>query len=362
MNKKNTTVVIVGAGPTGLTAGVELARRGIQTKIIDQLDGGSKLSRAIGINPRSLDILKPSGVTEKLLEKGIKYDSLTLYNGDKSWVKLPFTIANMKYGFNIMLGLPQNDTEAILRETFIRLGGVIHFDTELSEISQTEDGVIAKATNGEEFHSDYLIGADGVSSKVRSCVGIELDSVKLPGVWSIADVEVEGWSHITSTTICLLKKGKIAGILPLGATRFRVVSNTKETLSALPLKFKLLKIHREGQFKISLSQAKEYSKGRVFLAGDSAHTHSPVGGRGMNLGIANADDLARRIAGEAPLSEYSQKRYEEDTHIIKGTEDMRKLLTSSSPTQRLLMLSALKIISVVPFFKRKWANKFLYAE
>ena len=352
-------VLIAGAGPTGLTAGVELARHGIQTEIIDKRDGGSTLSRAVGINPRSLELLTPSGVTAKLLAQGVKYKSIHIYHAAKPWATLALTAAPLQHGYNFMLGLPQDQTEEILRDAYVRLGGTISYGIQLIDVQQNDNEVIAETIGGKEYPCEYLIGADGVQSTTREAVGIDIVSSELADVWSIADVDAKGWSHSEAAAICLMRNGKMAAIIPLGKSRFRFISNTENALSALPLDIKVTKIHREGQFKISLSQVKEYSKGRVFLAGDAAHSHSPAGGRGMNLGIADAADIAERLVG-GELSNYSCDRHKEAKKIIAGAEQMRKIVTSASPIKRSLTLAGIKTISVLPALQRKFASKFLY--
>lgn len=351
-------ILIAGAGPTGLTAGVELARRGIHVEIIDRRNEASTLSRAVGINPRSLEILTPSGVTAKLLAQGVKYNAVRIYRETTPWATLPLTSAPIQHGYNFILGLPQDQTEGILRDTFVSLGGIINYGTELTGVRQNSNQVIAETAVGNELPCDYLIGADGVRSATRESLGIVYEGHDLPDIWSIADVDAD-WPHKNDATICLIRNGKMAAIVPLGENRFRFISNTKSALAALPLDINVSNIRREGQFKVSLSQVKEYGKGRVFLAGDAAHSQSPAGGRGMNLGIADSADLATRLAGD-DLANYSQTRHEEGKRVIAGSERMRKVLTSASPITRSLVLAGLKTASVLPALQRKFASKFLY--
>jgi 2-polyprenyl-6-methoxyphenol hydroxylase-like FAD-dependent oxidoreductase len=141
-------VLIAGAGPSGLTAGIELARRGVPVGIIERSDGTSTLSRAVGINPRSLELLTPSGVTRKLLDQGVIYNHVLIYRGATLWATAPLTAAPIRHGYNIMLGLPQDQTEAILRDRFAELGGTITYGVELSGVRQDERGIIAETTDG----------------------------------------------------------------------------------------------------------------------------------------------------------------------------------------------------------------------
>jgi len=354
-------IIIVGAGPTGLTAGVELVRKGISVEIIDKKKQGSTLSRAVGINPHSLKILEASGVTKKLLEEGIKYHAAYFYRGAKPWVTLKLTAAfPVQYGYNFMLGLPQDETESILRDTFIKLGGIVHYDTELENITSEDDEVTVTTIAGKTLKGDYVIGADGVHSVTRDLIGIEAEDFELKDFWSIADVDVSDWAYATEgVSLYSMGQGKIVFVAPIGKNRFRFVSNTKRVLDDVPFKMDITNIRREAEFRINISQVKTYSKGRVFLAGDAAHSHSPAGGRGMNLGIADAADLAEKLVN-GKLSEYTASRYKEGKKIIAGSEMLRKALTTTNPIKRYITLSMLKVITAIPVLQKKIAAKFLY--
>lgn len=352
-------ILIAGAGPTGLTTGVELARRGIQVEIIDKREGGSTLSRAVGINPRSLELLKPSGVTDKLLAQGVRFCSAHIFREGRPWARLPLTVAPIRHGFNFMLGLPQDQTEAILRDTFLALGGKLRYGRELVGVRDEGSQVVLETAEGFELAADYLVGADGVHSATRNAVGIQSFGHALPGVWSIADVDIEGWEIDDAAVFSLMSHGRMAAIIPLGGNRFRLVSNTEDVLSVLPFDLKVSLVRREAQFKIRVSQVKEYRKGNVFLAGDAAHSQSPAGGRGMNLGIADGADFASRLAG-GDLGGYSHDRYEDGKRLIAGAERMRLVATSRNPVVRGMVLIGLKAIAFLPPLQRRFASNFLY--
>ncbi len=352
-------VLIAGAGPVGLTAGVELARRGIDARIIDRRSGGSTLSRAVGINPRSLEILTPSGVTEELLAQGVSYEQVRIYRGDKIWAELPLTAAPIQHGYNIMLGLPQDHTEGILRDAFLKLGGEITYSAELADLSQTDSQVTAQLSDGRKLSADYLIGADGIRSATREAIGIKYHCQPLPDVWSIADVEVSNWPHLKSATICMMPGARLAAIIPIGGTRLRFVSNTEDALLDFPIDLDVTEVHRKASFRVSLCHVEQYNKGRVFLAGDAAHSQSPAGGRGMNLGISDAADLAARIA-DGGLSGYTASRLAEGKIVMEGAERLRKLLTTKNKFKHALTLGGLKLVSKVPALQAKFASNFLY--
>ena len=148
-------------------------------------------------------------------------------------------------------------------------------------------------------------------------------------------------------------------VAPLEPTRFWVISNTGDALAALPLKMNVTNIRRAGAFKISIRQVAQYGVGRVFLVGDAAHCHSPVGGRGMNLGIADGAELARRMA-EGGLEGYGEARHKVGKKTIAGSEAARKVMTSRNPVTRLLVLAVLKTVSLMPALQRQIARKILF--
>ncbi|MFT5507148.1 MAG: 2-polyprenyl-6-methoxyphenol hydroxylase-like FAD-dependent oxidoreductase [Hyphomicrobiaceae bacterium] len=354
-------ILIVGAGPTGLTAGVELARRNIHAEVIDRRDEASPFSRAVGILPRSLKTLEASGVTPKLLKQGQKFRMARFYRGDRLILSLPLTVRQPLHGYDFILGLAQDRTEAALRDAFVGFGGAVSYGTELMALRQERDGVIAETSEGKELAFDYVIGADGVRSKAREELGIAFDGIDLPETWSIADVDAEDWPNANAFTVCQLPGGEVAVVAPLDVNRYRVISNTEDALAALPLPMNVTHVRREGQFKISVRQVSQYSKDRVFLAGDAAHCHSPVGGRGMNLGIADAADLAARFA-EGAIGGYSAARHAGGARVIAQSEQARKVLTSANPIARGLVLLGLRLASVVPPMQRAMSHQVLYGE
>ena len=239
------------------------------------------------------------------------------------------------------------------------MGGIVHYDTKLENITQDEEGVVAKTCDGQEFSCNYLIGADGVHSITRQLMGIECEYTELPEIWSIADVDADRDDLADGVSMYLLEPGTMVFIAPIGEHRFRLVSNTKQALKIIPTDLNIINIRREAEFKIKIGQVKSYQKGRVFLAGDAAHAHSPVGGRGMNLGIADAADLAGKlVSGKG--DEYTASRYAEGNKIIAGSEMLRKLLGTTSPWKHFLVLKLFKLIAAVPALQRKFASKFLY--
>ncbi|WP_444946924.1 FAD-dependent oxidoreductase [Microbulbifer sp. VTAC004] len=149
-----------------------------------------------------------------------------------------------------------------------------------------------------------------------------------------------------------MKPGLVAVSVPIGENRFRFVSSCENALEAFPLPLKIHKVRSEGVFKVSVRQAESYSKGRIHLVGDAAHCCIPVGGRGMNLGIADAVELAKRMAGN-PLDGYSEFRQREDKKVIAITERGRKIVTAKTLVARMEFNTVLAAAKYSPFVKRR---------
>ncbi len=347
-----TKVLIVGAGPTGLTAALELARQGIIAKVIDKRDAASTLSRAVGITPRSLELLSGTGVDKDLIAESIIVKGMRIYRNNKLCLSVPFN-SKAAY-FHTLLGLPQDRTEAILAEAYAKLDGHVDYGVKFTGLKQVDNQIkVSMLKNGHEAVElyDYVIGADGVRSQVRESIGIKYLGYDLDETWSIADVNVDNWQHADEFTIFQLSHGKILVVVAIGKNRYRLVSNTANALKVLPIALNIKKINREGTFKISVRQAESYSKGRVHLAGDAAHCHSPVGGRGMNMGIGDAHELAKRlVAGD--LESYSTVRHAEGRKVIPVTERGRRILSSKSVVIRSIFRSFLFLANNIP-----WLNK-----
>ena len=350
-------VLIVGAGPAGLTTAVELARRGIVSDVIDLRESGSGLSRAVGILPASLEILKPSGVTGKLLAEGMKFRQVRFYRHSSLVLALPLKSSGADDEF--ILGLAQDRTEKLLRDVLSELGGTVRYRTELVDLRQDANKVTVEMRDGAKAEYDYVVGADGARSTTRELLNIDFRGHDLPETWSIADVDAEGWPNTNAFTMCQLSGGDMVVVVPLEPKRFRVVSNTEDALAALPLKLNVTNIRRAGKFKISIRQAAQYGVGRVFLVGDAAHCHSPVGGRGMNLGIADGAELARRMV-EGGLEGYGKARHKVGKEVIAFSEALRKVMTSRKPVTRFLVLAVLKTVSFMPTLQRQIVKKLLY--
>lgn len=348
-------ILIVGAGPTGLTAAVELARCGIMPVVIEKRKTASNLSRAVGILPNSMKILGPSGVAKAIRSEAIALQRVIFHRRDKPLANIKI---NTLKGINKRLYcLPQDRTEAHLYEAFRALGGKVNYGAELLSLSQNDTG-ISVSILGKAFRFDTVIGADGVNSTVREAAQIDFVGYELPELWSIADVEAKGWKNPRAFHNYMLPDGGVVVVVPLGKNRFRVIANRPYALSVLPVPMNITRLNRAANFKVSVRQAEYYQQGRVFLAGDAAHCHSPVGGRGMNLGIADAANLAERIIAST-TDGYHDARHPIGKKIIKQSERARHLITSTHPALRFFLRNLLRITQHSVLLQRGFVRNLL---
>jgi 2-polyprenyl-6-methoxyphenol hydroxylase-like FAD-dependent oxidoreductase len=301
-------ILVVGAGPTGLTAAIELARRDIKVHIIDRKEGPTSLSKAVGISAHSLEILEPSGVAAQLLARGIRIRRANIWSpAGRRLGRIDFS--QIRHRYNFLLSLPQSETETILGGALGRFGVAVEWQAGLAGLAAA-GGVIRASIGGKADQAyDYVFGADGVHSRVRESLGLAFPGKTHKRLWSIADVEGPDWPYDPGEAHLFLRPaGSVCFAIPIGKQRFRAVSNTPDAMVSLPSSDRMSRVLQTDTFHIPVKQAPAYQSGNVFLGGDAAHVHSPVGGRGMNLGIEDAAGFARRFFSNN-LAGYTAERH-----------------------------------------------------
>jgi len=348
---KQSDILIVGAGPVGLTAAVELRRRGFSPRIIEKNKGPHEESRALAINLRTLDILEPSGAAERLLKAGIKARAMNFHGPDTLLFRL-----DMKYmpdpDRNYMLVLPQAESEYHLIET---LGGSneIEWNTELTGLDIEHGRPVATLRRNiktEKITPDIVIGADGAHSSTRKALDISFAGEAYEHDWGLADVRLSGLTHNELHAFDL--SPVMVGFIPIRDDLFRVVADHTDVLSVIPPHVTVHKIEWETQFRISHRQVETYQKGTVFLAGDAAHIHSPAGGRGMNLGIEDAAWLAWLIeCGETQT--YTSLRHPIAKKVIAEVDKATRFISSEGMIATFLRHRILPLIASRHFIQKK---------
>ncbi|ULH14068.1 FAD-dependent monooxygenase (plasmid) [Deinococcus sp. KNUC1210] len=326
-------VLIVGAGPTGLAAALELARLGTRPRIIDRLPQPTPFSRAIGVNPRTLELLSPLGLDKVLLSAGHVLPRLNLRTPDRLVATVDFT--RLHHQFNHLLALAQSDTERLLTERLAQEGIDVERGVELLSFTQDATGVTASLRNGDresDVRSAYMLGADGSHSPVRTGLGIAMPGRTYEQPWSLADIRGE-WPFERAAVQLIAQPGRAFLAFPFGVDLLRVVSSKGNVLEQLPPGTQVQEVVWHSEFKISARLADTYGRGRVYLAGDAAHLHSPVGARGMNLGIEDGILFARKLAS-GQLDTYRSDRRAVASHVVRLTEVQTRLVTTAVPLLR----------------------------
>ena len=303
-------------------------------RIIDSAAAGTRFSKALAVNLRSLDILAPSGISERLIAAGQKIRRMILHEGGDRLATLHLDRIDHPHPF--ILSLPQNETERLLAEGLAELGVVVERQCALVGFKQTDGRVIATLDRGgalEDHTADYLIGADGAHSKVRASLGVGYPGAAHDHHWSLADVTLDWPYGDDEMSMFMAASGTVLLVIPYGERRFRIVAATPGVLSQLPFGRVLGDVIWQSDFTTSHRLVDHYGAGRVFLCGDAAHIHSPAGGRGMNLGIEDAAVLADRIC-HGGLETYSADRRPIGRSIIRQTDAMLSIMASRNPLAR----------------------------
>ena len=327
-------ILVIGAGPTGLAAALELARNGRAVRVVDKHATRSQHSKALGVNARTLELMEASGVSERLLASGLRLSRLHFHSGDRLLATVELSRVGHRYGF--MLALLQAETELVLEQRLADYVPLVEWSTEFTGLDAGVDGVRASLSAGGAqsiVEASYLIGADGAHSTVRDALGLPFRGTTDPAAWWLVDVRMD-WPFEPTEINLFARPAAVLGVIPIQPGLYRLVSNGPEPLSLLPGGAKIQEEVWRSAFRISYRQVDSYRAGRVFLAGDAAHVHSPVGARGMNLGIEDGTVLARKML-EGTLESYSAERHPVGARVLRQTRALTRLVTASHPLARL---------------------------
>ena len=360
---QDTDVLIVGAGPTGLTLAASLLLDGIDVTLIDRQDEGANTSRAAAVNARTLEVLERLDLTRRLIEEGIEAPRFAIRDGANVLVSVNFSDLDTAYPFTLMV--PQSTTERLLLKRVRELGGDVTRPKTLATLTQDPGRVTAVFDDGDTLRARYVVGTDGMHSTVREQAGIGFSGAEYEHSFVLADVGLDGDAPTDEVRLFLAAEG-LAVVAPLPNGSFRIVApadDAPETPSADfvqrlldqrgPGDLTVTEISWASRFRIHHRVADAYRAGRIVLAGDAAHVHSPAGGQGMNLGIQDAVALAGALAatlGGAPdsvLDHYAATRRPIAQRVIGLTDRLTRLATVPRPLRPLRNL-LLGVVGRVP--------------
>jgi 2-polyprenyl-6-methoxyphenol hydroxylase-like FAD-dependent oxidoreductase len=321
-------VVVVGAGPTGLLLAAELTRRHVDCVLIDAHDAPLGWDRATIVHARSIEIFEALGLADLILHQGVKVRGARFRSNGQVLGKLDLGLAGGRYGFD--LGLSEDATEAVLTGYLEDHGGSVTRATRLVGIREDSDsgGVVATTEHdGEqrEVEASFVVGCDGFHSTTRRLAGIEFPGTDLEAPWAVFDGTLQGWDDDHDMIYPFFDLPPVI-LTPLPGRRWRVylrprsegsdlVSDAAETIHRYAPSVEFTEIEHPGRFACHSRVAASFRQGRVFLAGDAAHSCSPSEGHGMNTGLQDAFNLGwklalawRSTAGPALLDSYEAER------------------------------------------------------
>ncbi len=331
---KSRSILIAGAGPVGLAAALELARRGFLPRIVDDGSGPTPMeeSRALGVNARTLTLLSPSGVANHILAAAQPIERFRVRSDKKILIQLD--TREVKGRFSAVCALPQGSTERLLMEALSVYGISPEWQTAVVADAMSDPRkpeVTLRRTDGtsETVRPDILIGSDGAHSAVRKALGAGFPGEALEAYFYLADFRYAEPVDTHFGEISLFDPGMV-GRLPVTADIIRYISTLENFESRIVHPAAIAEKTWASQFRINFRHVEPMAKGNVFLAGDAAHIHSPAGARGMNLGVEDACWLAWLIA-EGREQEYSALRIPAVKQVLKQTYALTRLITMTNP-------------------------------
>lgn len=366
-------VLVVGAGPTGLALAAALAQEGVSTMVLDRQTAGANTSRAAVVHARTLEVLERLEVAQTLVQRGLQAQRFTIRDRDRVLINIGFERLPTKYPYALMVS--QAVTEQVLLERLMALGGRVMRPCTLVDFQQDDDGVTARLDDGRALRARYIVGADGGHSTVRECAGIAFSGGSYGESFVLADVKLSGGVPQDEVILYFSPAGMVV-VAPLPNGLHRVVATVDEAPEQPDAAYVQALLDARGPserravvralewsscFRLHHRVAEWYHVGRVLLAGDAAHVHSPAGGQGMNAGILDALSLAAALVSalqgdHQAFNVYAASR-KPIAHEIVAFADRLTQLATARPVLRPLRNLALRIVANFPLVRRSLASR-----
>jgi 2-polyprenyl-6-methoxyphenol hydroxylase-like FAD-dependent oxidoreductase len=365
-------VLVIGAGPVGLTMAAEAARYGLSVRIIDKASHASTTSKALVVWSRTLELFDRMGCTKAFLAAGIRSHGASMRHGRTVLGSARLDSIPSAYNFGLMV--PQRDTERLMTAHLATFGVQVERSVELIDFADAPDHVTAtlRQADGrqETVEARWLAACDGAHSTIRHQLGITFDGKPQGDDWFLADVRLEGEGAPPQDEVTVyLHRDGLFVVFPMPEGRARVVGTVGTTDPAHPRPnptleevqaladgrtaggFRVTDPDWLSTFRVQERKVAEYRHGRVFLAGDASHIHSPAGGQGMNTGMQDAINLAWKLAmvtkgAAAPvlLDSYSPERSAVGDMVLRNATRLTDMATLSNPAAQALRNLAMRFV------------------
>jgi 2-polyprenyl-6-methoxyphenol hydroxylase-like FAD-dependent oxidoreductase len=352
------TVLIVGAGPVGLTAATELARYGIPVRIVDKAPQRTDKSKALVLWSRTLELLDRGGGSAPFVDAGFKVHAVNVVaRAGELMGRVTLDSVDGPYPYALML--PQSETERLLEERLLALGVTVERNVEVTSLTNSDTNVQAVLrhpdASEETVSADWLLGCDGAHSLVRATVGTEFAGETMLSDWMLADVHMSGYPYPDTEVAVYWHRDGVFVIFPISPGRYRLIADLPMTSSERPptptMEQVQTLVDQRGPngmvvfdpiwlagFRINGRKVSDYRSGRMFLLGDAAHIHSPAGGQGMNTGMQDAFNLAWKLAmvikgacGDKVLDSYTPERSKVGEQVLKDAGRLTAMGAAKNP-------------------------------
>ena len=374
----DTDVLIVGAGPVGLFLANECARRGLRWRIVEARPSQSEHSKALAIFPRTLEIFDMAGVVAPFLEAANRVTSVAVVTHGRTLARMRFAPEESPYSFIAMV--PQDVTERLLVEQLRRRGGAVEYETSFVSAVEHDDGVsVTLERRGVRagLNASFVVGCDGAHSAVRHLLNLPFEGAQYDSLFMLADMQTNEALPADELQLCPSEYGP-AAIFPMSPTRRRLVATVEKAegdAPSLDLVRRILKqrapegiearaLRWSSFFRVHHRQVKQMRVGRIFIAGDAAHIHSPYGGQGMNTGLHDVWnlvwklDLALRGRGnELLLDSYGAERGPVIKHVIETTDTLTKVMGTPNRFAQVLRNAVIPLASRLAPFQHAFVRR-----
>lgn len=354
-------VLIAGAGPTGLTLACNLLASGVAVRVVDKAPGPATTSRAAGLQPGGVEVLDRAGALGDLEQRANPVRQVVIDLGSRQVVHLRLDLTTTLITRPILM-ISQAEIEGSLRRRLGELGGAVEWGREVVHASQGADGVGVQLTGERTARCNWMVGCDGAHSRVRTLAGISFPGVQTKELFLIADVHTDLPRSRDAGSLWLQGARPLAAFPLPGTDLWRLATPAPDGASGdlspqEVLNLVTRQLHERNGYSLSTVRgakwtstfhihrrlAQRYRQGRMLVAGDAAHVHSPIGGQGMNTGIGDAENLAWKLAlvvhghaDPALLDSYEAERRPIATGVLRSTGALTGVVLGDTKLARML--------------------------